>query len=79
MHGPIYKIWRKGGRFPGASRKNLLSVAFAIGASAEPAPVSAEAALPCSPILAALNPPVGMPEIWTADPPKEGNGAKASA
>ena len=37
-------------------------------------PVPAESPLPCSPILAFLNPSVRMPKIGTADPPEERKG-----
>ena len=54
-----------------------LSPPFPAGASAEASPVSAESTLPCSPILTALNPAIGMPQVGSADPPEEGDGTDA--
>ena len=44
--------------------------AFAPRPPAESSEVPAEAPLPCSPILAFLNPFEGMPKVGTADPPE---------
>jgi hypothetical protein len=41
--------------------RSPLSISFAAGPSAKPAPVPTEAALPRSPVFTLLNPPEGMP------------------
>ena len=54
-----------------------LLITFSARPTAEPAPVAAESALPCPPILTALNAAIGMSQVRSADPPEEGHRPKA--
>src|SRR5215472_13326987 len=45
--------------------------------SPKPTPVSAKPSLACSPVLTLLNSSVRMPQVRSADPPKEEHGSKA--